>query len=151
MKTPTAKPLELQERWYLIDAKDQVLGRLATRIATLLRGKHLPQFSPHMNMKTHVVVVNSLGLKLTGAKWEDKTYYRHTNWPGGLRSTTAAELQAKKPGEILRFAVRGMLPKNRLGEAMMKRLRVFAGGEHTHKAQQPELLDIHTRQAREEL
>jgi len=150
MKTMSAKAAELQERWYLVDAKDQVLGRLASRIANVLRGKHLPNYTPHLDMKTHVVVVNAAQVKLTGNKWRDKTYYRHTGWPGGIRSATAEELQTKKPGQILRFAVQGMLAKNRLGRATMKRLRIFAGPEHQHKAQKPEPIDLHTRQARED-
>ncbi len=151
MKTLSAKPSEIQERWYVVDAKDQVLGRLAARIAKVLRGKHLANFTPHVNMGTHVIVVNAGDIKLTGNKLSEKTYYRYTGWPGGIRSATAEEMQEKKPGEILRIAVKGMLPKNRLGRATMKRLRIFAGPEHTHQAQKPESLDLHTREAREEI
>jgi large subunit ribosomal protein L13 len=150
MNTVSAKPAEVKERWYEVDAKDQVLGRLASRIATVLRGKHLPDFTPHVNMRTHVVVVNAAEVKLTGNKWDDKIYYRHTGWPGGIKSATARELQARKPGEILRKAVQGMLPKNRLGHATMTRLRIFPGPQHNHQAQKPESLDLHTREARKE-
>jgi large subunit ribosomal protein L13 len=151
MKTLSAKPSEIQERWYVVDARDQVLGRLAARIARVLRGKHLPNFTPHVNMGTHVIVLNAGEVKLTGNKWSEKTYYRHTGWPGGIRSATAEEMQAKKPGEILRIAVKGMLPKNRLGSATLTRLRIFAGPEHNHQAQKPESLDLHTRETREEI
>ena len=127
--------LPMQLEW--VDAEDQVLGDLASDIATVLRGKHLANFTPHVNMRTHVVVVNAEKVHLTGRKWDNKTYYHHTGWPGGLRSITARELNERKPGEVVRKAVRGMTPKNKLGATMMKRLRIFAGPKHEHKAQKP--------------
>lgn len=135
--TASAKASELPETWYVVDAKDRVLGQVASDIAYILRGKHMPSFTPHINMGTHVVVVNAEKVHLSGRKWDDKMYYRHSGWVGGLRETTAAKLNAKKPGELVRLAVKGMLPKNKLGRATMKRLRIFAGPEHTHKAQKP--------------
>jgi large subunit ribosomal protein L13 len=150
MKTYTPKAGELEEKWYIVDAENQVVGRLAARIAKVLRGKHLPTYAPHWDMGTHVVVINADKARLTGRKWRDKIYYHHTGYPGGIRSTTATQLNQSKPGEVLRHAVYGMLPKNRLGRAMRKRLRVFAGPTHRHAAQRPEPLDLHTRQVREE-
>lgn len=150
MKTLPAKPEQMEERWFLVDAKNQVLGRLAARVAHILRGKDMPTFTPHANMKAHVVVVNAADVKLTGGKLKTKTYYHHTGWPGGIKSATAEELQAKKPGEIIRIAVEGMLPKTRLGNALAKHLRIFPGPEHDHKAQRPQPIELHTRVAREE-
>ncbi|MCX7011189.1 MAG: 50S ribosomal protein L13 [Candidatus Sumerlaeota bacterium] len=149
MKTMSAKPTDLKERWYVIDAKDQVLGRLAAQAAHLLRGKHLANFTPHANMQTHVVIINAGEIKLTGNKWRDKVYYHHTGWPGGIKAATAGEIQEKKPGEIVRIAVKGMLPKNRLGDATLTRLRVYAGPEHRHKAQNPEPYALRNRYAQE--
>jgi len=142
MKTESAKPAEMEERWYLIDAKDQIVGRIAAKAAALLRGKHLGNFTPHANMKTHVVVVNAEQAKFTGSKLSDKTYYWHTGWSGGIRSATAAEMLEKKPEEVLRRAINGMVPKNRLGRNMMTRVRIIAGAEHTHKAQKPVPVEI---------
>ena len=138
--TPSANAATLQERWYVVDARDAVLGRLASQIAHVLRGKHLPEFTPHVNMKTHVIVVNADRIQLTGKKLENKKYYRHSGWVGGLRETTAIELNEKKPGELVRLAVKGMLPGNTLGRQAMTRLRIFAGPEHHHQAQKPEPL-----------
>lgn len=135
--TKSAKAHELEEKWYVIDAKDKVLGQVAADIAFCLRGKHLTTFTPHANMRTHVVVLNADKVHLTGDKWVTKRYYWHTNWPGGLRSASAKELNDRKPGELIRKAVWGMLPKNRLSHATMKRLRIFGGEEHTHQAQGP--------------
>lgn len=135
--TPSARFESLEETWYVIDAKNQILGRLAADIATVLRGKHLRNFTPHVNMKTHVVVLNAADVHLTGRKWTQKIYYRHSGWVGGLKSHTAKELNERKPGELVRKAVRGMLPKNSLGRGMMKRLRLFEGKDHTHQAQKP--------------
>lgn len=135
--TESAKASELEEKWYVIDAKDKVLGELASDIASVLRGKHLPNFTPHANMKTHVVVVNAEKVHLSGRKWDDKKYYDHSGWRGGLRTQTAKDLNQRKPGDLVRRAVKGMLPKNRLGNATMTRLRIFAGETHTHQAQQP--------------
>jgi large subunit ribosomal protein L13 len=136
---------DLQEKWYLVDAEGQIAGRIASRVAGLLRGKDLPTFTPGVNHRVHVVVVNADKVILTGKKWTEKVYHRHSNWPGGLTTTAARDLEAKKPGEVLRKAVRGMLPKNRLGDALEKHLRVFAGSEHEHAAQQPEKIDLTVR------
>jgi large subunit ribosomal protein L13 len=149
MKTYSPKAGELPERWYLVDAKDRVLGRLASRIAAVLRGKHLSGFAPHVDMNTHVVVINADKIRLTGKKWQDKTYYWHTQYPAGLRSASARALHEKKPTELLRRAVRGMIPHNRLGRATMKRLRVYAGEQHPHQAQRPEPLNLTARKTKE--
>lgn len=135
--TASAKASDLEERWYVVDAENQVLGDLASDIATVLRGKHLTSFTPHVNMQTHVIVVNAEKVHLSGNKWDDKKYYRHSGWVGGIKETNARQLNQKKPGELVRKAVWGMLPKNRLGRATMKRLRIVAGPEHHHQAQQP--------------
>ncbi|MFH0792859.1 MAG: 50S ribosomal protein L13 [bacterium] len=148
MATYSAKPSDLEDQWYLVDAEGQILGRLASRIAALLRGKHLTTFTPHANMRTFVVVVNAEKVVLTGDKWDTKEYIHHTNHPGGLRVTTARKINVKKPGELIRYAVQGMLPHNRLGRATMTRLRVFAGPNHTHTAQGPKKVPLKTRQAR---
>lgn len=150
MKTYSPKPGDIEEKWYVVDAEGQVVGRLAARIAEILRGKHLPQYSPHWDMRTHVIVVNAEKAVLTGRKMREKVYYRHSGWPGGLKALTAQQLNERKPGEILRKAVHGMLPKNRLGRLLRKRLRIFAGPTHCHAAQKPEPLEIETRQVGEE-
>lgn len=150
MRTYSPKLGEIAEKWYVVDAEGQVVGRLATRIANILRGKHLPTYSPHWDMATHVIVLNAGKAVLTGRKMSDKVYYHHTGYPGGIKSVTAQALNKRKPGEVLRKAVHGMLPKNRLGRAMRKRLRIFAGPTHCHAAQNPEPLDIHTRETRKE-
>jgi len=143
--TASANSKTLTEQWYVVDAKDKILGRLATDIALVLRGKHLPTYTPHANMMTHVIVVNAEKVRLTGDKWTEKKYQWHgTNQPGGFKETTPERLNAKKPGELVRFAVQGMLPKNRLGHATMKRLRIFAGPNHTHQAQLPQPLPVRT-------
>jgi large subunit ribosomal protein L13 len=145
--TKSAKSSELKEQWYVVDAKDQILGRLASDIAYVLRGKHMPTFTPHADMRTHVVVVNAEKVKLTGDKWESKLYQHHTMYPGGLRETTAGKLNAKKPGELVRMAVQGMIPKNRLGRVTMTHLRIFAGEVHHHQAQNPLPLPARTAAA----
>ncbi len=145
MKTVSAKPAEMEERWYLIDAREQIVGRVAAKAAALLRGKHLADFSPHANMKTHVVVINAEQARFTGKKLNDKTYYWHSGWPGGLKAATAGELLEKKPEEILRRAINGMVPKNRLGRNMMTRVRIIRGAEHTHQAQKPVAVDMTAR------
>jgi len=150
MKTYSPKPGDIPEKWYLVDAEGQVVGRLAARIASILRGKHLPTYSPHWDMRTHVIVINAEKAVLTGRKMDKKIYYHHTGHPGGIKSISARHLNERKPGEILRKAVYGMLPKNRLGRSMRKRLRIFAGPTHTHAAQKPEPLDIQTRNVSEE-
>ena len=150
MKTYTPKQGDLTEKWYVVDAQDQILGRLAARIAAVLRGKRMPTFTPYANMQTHVIVVNADKVRLTGKKMKTKTYYHHTLYPGGIRSTTAEQLLQKKPTELVRRAVRGMIPHNRLGSATMKRLRIYAQPTHPHQAQNPEPLQLITRKAREE-
>ncbi len=142
MKTYTPKAGDIPEKWYLVDADGETVGRLASRIALVLRGKNDPRFTPHANMHTHVVVINAEKVRFSGNKLLEKKYYRHTNWPGGIKDATAKELLEKKPTEVLRHAVWGMLPKNRLGHATMKRLRLFAGPEHTHSAQKPEAIEL---------
>jgi large subunit ribosomal protein L13 len=138
--TRSANAATLNERWYVVDAENAVLGRLASQIAHVLRGKHLPEFTPHVSMKTHVVVVNAEKVRLTGNKQADKKYYRHSGWVGGIKETTAGELNEKKPGDLVRLAVKGMLPGNKLGRQAMTRLRIFAGPAHHHQAQKPEPL-----------
>jgi large subunit ribosomal protein L13 len=150
MKTYAPKKDDIAEKWYVVDAKDQILGRLAARIAAVLRGKRLPTFTPYANMQTHVIVVNADKVRLTGKKLKTKTYYRHTLYPGGIRSATAEQLLQKKPTELMRHAVRGMIPHNRLGNATMKRLRIYAEPTHPHQAQNPEPLPLVTRKVREE-
>ncbi|MFC1549427.1 50S ribosomal protein L13 [Nitrospirota bacterium] len=140
MKTQYAKKEEVERKWYVADADDQVLGRLAVKIATYLRGKHKPVFTPSVDTGDFVVVVNAEKVKLTGRKLENKVYYWHTGYPGGIKSETAGERMARKPEEVIRDAVWGMLPKNRLGRAMFKKLKVYKGSEHPHKAQQPEVM-----------
>lgn len=138
MRTFQAKPHEIDRKWHVLDAKGATLGRLATQAATLLRGKHKPTFTPHVDTGDHVIVINAKEIRLTGKKWTEKTYYHHTGFPGGLKSTTAERLLEKKPTEIVSKAIRGMLPKNPLGHKMAKKLRVYAGADHPHEAQRPE-------------
>jgi len=142
MKTVSAKPEEVRRDWYVVDAKGKTLGRLATELARRLRGKHKPIFTPHVDTGDHIVVVNAAEIRVTGNKLKDKMYYRHTGYIGNLKSTNLEDLMAKHPEQALELAVKGMLPKNRLGRAMIKKLRVFAGPEHSHQAQQPQVLDI---------
>lgn len=136
--TYSAKPADKAEKWWLVDANGAVLGRLASVIARRLRGKDNPLFTPHAVTGDSVVVVNADKIVLTGRKWKQKCYYRHSGYMGGLTTTTAEEMLTKKPEDIIRFAVRGMLPKNRLGRKLMKRLRIYTGEDHPHEAQQPE-------------
>ena len=142
MKTVSAKPEEVRRDWYVVDAKDKTLGRLATELARRLRGKHKPTYTPHVDTGDHIVVVNAAEIRVTGNKLKDKMYHRHTGYIGNLKSTNLADLLEKHPEQALELAVKGMLPKNRLGRAMFKKLRVFAGPEHTHQAQQPQALEI---------
>lgn len=142
MKTYCAKPLEVQQDWLLIDAEGQTLGRLAVQIAHRLRGKHKPVFTPHVDTGDFIVVINAEKVKLTGKKMEDKKYYRHTGYPGGIRETNAAKMLATKPTDILTIAVRGMLPKNSLGRKMLSKLKVYTGSAHPHQAQQPQPLEL---------
>ena len=142
MKTFMAKEQDVEKKWYLVDAQDKVLGRLASQIAHRLRGKHKPIFTPHADTGDFIVVVNAEKVALTGQKWDTKAYYRHSGYQGGLKKTTVKQMLEKKPEEILRLAVRRMLPKNSLGRRQLKKLKVYAGPEHPHKAQQPEALEI---------
>ncbi len=142
MKTYTPKPTEIETRWYVVDASGCVLGRLASFVATRLRGKHKPSYTPHVDAGDHVIVINADKIALTGKKWDEKLYYRHSGYPGGLKSMTAKQLLQKSPQDLVMYAVRGMLPKNRLGRNMVKKLKVYAGPEHPHVAQRPEILQL---------
>jgi large subunit ribosomal protein L13 len=142
MKTFSAKPQEVRRDWYVVDATGKTLGRLATELASRLRGKHKPEFTPHVDTGDHIVVINAAHIRVTGNKLNDKMYHRHTGYVGNLKSVTLKTLMENTPEQALNFAVKGMLPKNPLGRAMFKKLRVFAGAEHTHTAQQPTPLDI---------
>lgn len=139
--TYMAKTGEITPKWWLVDANEKILGRLASDIAVILMGKHRPTYTPHVDTGDHIVVVNAEKVAMTGNKWEKKVYTRYTGWPG-LRSETAAERLAKRPEMILREAVRRMLPKNKLGKKMLGKLKIFVGPDHDHQAQQPETLDI---------
>jgi large subunit ribosomal protein L13 len=142
MKTYIAKVGEVAQGWYVVDAQGKVLGRLASQIASRLRGKHKPEYTPHVDTGDYVVVVNVAKLRVTGKKAEGKTYYRHTGFPGGLRQMSFAKLQATRPERVLQRAVKGMLPKGPLGYAMLRKLKVYAGATHPHSAQQPKPLEI---------
>ena len=142
MKTFVAKEQEVHKKWYLVDAEDKILGRLATQIATRLRGKHKPIFTPHADTGDFVVVVNAEKVALSGKKWDKKIYYRHSGYIGALKEITARKLLEKKPEDVLRFAVRGMLPKNSLGRRQLKKLKIYVGPENPHEAQQFEALEI---------
>lgn len=142
MKTIVAKPQEVVHDWYVADVADQVLGRAAVRIARTLRGKDKPIFTPHVDTGDFVIVINAAKVRVTGAKEDQKTYFRYTGYPGGARFETLRRLRHRRPEEIIRRAVRGMLPKNRLGRAIFKKLKVYAGAKHPHKAQKPEPLDL---------
>jgi large subunit ribosomal protein L13 len=142
MGTFSAKPSEVRRDWFVVDATDKTLGRLAAEIARRLRGKHKPEYTPHVDTGDYIVVVNAEKLRVSGAKAEQKTYYRHTGYPGGIRRETFAGLRRRAPARILEKAVKGMLPKGPLGYAMIKKLKVYAGGSHPHAAQQPKPLEI---------
>lgn len=142
MKTYAVKASEIERQWWLVDASEQTLGRLATRIATLLEGKHKATYSPHLDSGDHVVVVNAAKVKVTGNKLMQKTYYRHSNYPGGLKEESLQALMARKPEIVVERAVKGMLPQNRLGRAMFKKLKVYAGADHPHQAQQPIIAEL---------
>jgi large subunit ribosomal protein L13 len=142
MKTFSAKAHEVVHDWYLVDATDKILGRLASEIAHRLRGKHKPEFTPHVDTGDYIVVVNVEKLRVTGAKETDKKYYRHSGYPGGITETNFGKMQDKFPGRALEIAVKGMLPKGPLGYAMIKKLKVYAGDAHPHSAQQPKVLSI---------
>ena len=142
MKTHTPKKQEVEKKWYIIDAKDKVLGRMCTKIANKLRGKDKPCFSPHMDCGDFVIVINADKIKLTGNKLSDKLYYRHSGYPSGLRHTPAEKLLKDKPTKVVELAVSGMLPKNKLRSKFMDKLKLYAGDEHPHGAQNPEPLEV---------
>jgi len=145
LKTFMAKKEEIERDWYVVDADGQVLGRLASQIAAILRGKHKPEFTPHVDCGDHVVVINAEKVRLTGKKAATKQYFRHTGYPGGLRSVSFQDLIRKRPRAVIERAVWGMLPHNRLGRKMLKKLRVYAGEEHPHQAQKPQTLELRYR------
>lgn len=142
MSTVSAKTEEVQRKWYVVDANNVVLGRLASQVAAVLKGKHKPIYTPHVDTGDFVVVVNAEKVQLTGNKRDEKTYYHHSGYPGGLKSITADKLLDKRPEDVISFAVKGMLPKNPLGRKMFGKLKVYAGSEHPHSAQKPEELKI---------
>ncbi|MFQ5356383.1 MAG: 50S ribosomal protein L13 [Mariprofundaceae bacterium] len=142
MGTWTYRPGDVQTEWYVIDAEGAILGRLATKVATVLRGKHRPQYTPHADLGDHVVVINADKVRLTGRKEDQKKYYRHSGYAGGLKTTSFKALREKYPERIVESAIRGMLPKTSLGRKMRKKLKVYAGNQHPHTAQQPKTLDM---------
>jgi large subunit ribosomal protein L13 len=142
MKTFVATPENRERDWLVVDATGQTLGRLATRIADTLRGKHKPEYTPHCDVGDFVVVVNAEKIAVTGKKRDEKLYHRHSGYPGGLRSRTLAEMLERRPEEVIRLAVKGMLPRNRIARAQLRKLKVYAGPEHPHVAQQPKTMEI---------
>lgn len=142
MKTYTAKKEDIERQWFVIDAKDQTLGRMASQIASILRGKHKPIFTPHMDTGDFVIVINAEKIHVTGNRLDDKMYYHHSGYPGGLRSKSLRQMLRDKPEDVIYEAVRRMLPKNNLGRQMLKKLKVYAGPEHPHAAQQPVKLEL---------
>lgn len=142
MRTYSPKASDIKREWYVVDATGQTLGRLATRIATILRGKHKPIYTPHMDCGDYVIVINADKIRVTGKKLDQKVYYRHSGYPGGLKSITLREQLRKHPTRVIQAAVRGMLPKNRLGRRMIKKLKVYASDSHPHQAQQPKVLEL---------
>lgn len=142
MKTFMAKPKEIIRKWYVVDAEGKPLGRLASEVAKILRGKHKPEFTPHVDVGDHVIVLNAEKVVLTGKKLDQKYYRRHTGYPGGLKETKYRDLLASKPEKVIELAIKGMLPKNSLGRAMYRKLRVYKGNVHNHQAQMPEILEI---------
>ncbi|HJQ49767.1 MAG TPA: 50S ribosomal protein L13 [Gaiellaceae bacterium] len=144
MKTYSAKPGEITREWYLVDAEGKTLGRLATQIADTLRGKQKPQYTPHVDTGDFVIVVNAEKIQVTGNKLDQKRYYRHSGYPGGLRSRTLREQLERRPTEVLRVAVKGMLPKNRLARQQITKLKIYAGPEHPHEAQNPKSLELNS-------
>lgn len=140
MKTYMANPDKIERKWYVVDAEGQTLGRLASEVAKVLRGKNKPEFTPHVDTGDYVIIVNAEKVKITGKKLQQKVYYNHSDFVGGMRETTLAEMMAKKPEKVVELAVKGMLPKGPLGRAMIDKLHVYAGPEHAHQAQKPEAL-----------
>ncbi|MGM0578986.1 MAG: 50S ribosomal protein L13 [Myxococcota bacterium] len=145
MKTVSFTPDTIEREWHLVDLEGKTLGRAAARIASILRGKHKPTYTPHADCGDFVIVVNADKIRLTGGKWAKKVYYRHTGWFGGLKEITAEKQLAKDPTALVRSAVKGMLPRGPLGRRMFKKLKVYAGGEHPHQAQLPKAFDLGTR------
>lgn len=141
-KTFSAKPKDIDKKWLLVDAEDQPLGRLASKVATYLRGKHKPTFTPHMDTGDNVVVINAEKIKLTGNKLQNKQYFRHTGYPGGERFATAEEMMEKDPTFLIKNAIKGMLPKNKLSRKLLTNVRIYAGPVHNHEAQQPEKIEL---------
>jgi len=146
MKTFVATPANRERNWLVVDASGHTLGRLATQLADVLRGKRKPQFTPHCDVGDFVIVVNAEKIAVTGKKLQEKRYHRHSGYPGGLRTRTLTEMLDRRPEEVIRKAVKGMLPRSRLGRAQLRKLKVYAGPDHPHAAQQPEPLEIHTRE-----
>jgi large subunit ribosomal protein L13 len=142
IKTYTPKPDDIQREWFVIDAKDQTLGRLATQIAQLLRGKHKPIFAPHVDVGDFVIVINCEKIHVTGKKLDEKIYYRHSQYPGGLKARTLRQQLDKFPDRVIHDAVKGMLPKNKLGRKMIKKLKIYTGEKHPHQAQQPKMFEL---------
>ncbi|MGN0165270.1 MAG: 50S ribosomal protein L13 [Lachnospiraceae bacterium] len=142
MKTYMASTANVERKWYVVDAEGKTLGRLTSQIAAVLRGKNKPVFTPHIDTGDYVIVINAEKIKVTGKKLEQKIYYNHSDYPGGMRETTLAELLAKKPEKVIELAVKGMLPKGPLGRSMIDKLHVYAGPEHPHAAQKPEVLEF---------
>ena len=142
MKTFSANPLEVKREWFVVDAADKVLGRVAAEIAHRLRGKHKAEYTPHVDTGDHIVVINAEKIAVTGNKEEAKIYYRHTGYPGGIKDVNVRQLRERAPERIIENAVRGMMPKNPLGRAMLKKLHIYAGAEHKHQAQEPKALEI---------
>ena len=143
MRTYSPRPTDIDRAWYVVDAQDEILGRLASRVAHILRGKHKPMYAPHMDVGDHVIVINAAGVQLTGSKGSQSLAYRHSGFPGGLKSVPFARLLAETPEKLVERAVRGMLPKTSLGRSMMSKLKVYPGAEHPHAAQQPQPLPDH--------
>lgn len=140
--TYMAKASDVERKWYVVDAEGQTLGRLASQVASILRGKHKPTYTPHVDTGDHVIIINASKIELTGKKLTDKIYYRHSMHPGGLKTRTALEMRTKYPEKMLEQAIKGMLPKGSLGRQMGKKLNVYAGAEHPHQAQKPEVLEL---------
>ena len=140
MKTYMANPDKIERKWYVVDAEGQTLGRLAAEVAKVLRGKNKPEFKPHIDTGDNVIVINAEKIKVTGKKLDQKVYYHHSDYVGGMKETTLREMMAKKPEQVIELAVKGMLPKGPLGRTMIKKLHVYAGAEHAHQAQKPEVL-----------
>ena len=142
MKTYTAKPETVERDWYVVDAAEKTLGRLATEVASRLRGKHKPEYTPHVDTGDYIVIINAEKIRVTGKKTTDKMYYRHSGFPGGLKTMAFEDMIARSPERVIEIAVKGMLPKNPLGRAMYSKLKVYAGAEHPHTGQQPQKLEL---------